>query len=136
MARKIDFNFAQYDELIDKASLDRMEQAAAVIRDDARRILKSQLRGNVTRPPYAGGAPWTARTAGAMVETIRVVRKEGKKNVWVMAGNYLTWWAVQLEFGRGQWRGGAKPYLRPAMKGAEGKIKGILEGTTNAVGGI
>lgn len=130
MAKEIDLNFGQYDPEIYKASMDRIEAAAEVIRDDARQILKGKLRGNVTRPPYTGGAPWTARTAGAMVETIRVVQSKDpeKKNVWVMAGNFLTWWAVQLEFGRGQWRGGAKPYLRPAMKGAEGKVKSILEG--------
>jgi hypothetical protein len=138
MAREIELNFKQYDLEIHKASMDRIEAAAAVIRDDARRILKSKLRGNVTHPPYAGGSPWTARTAGAMVETIRVVRSKDPavRNVWVMAGTFLTWWAVQLEFGRGQWRGGAKPFLRPAMKGAEGNIKAILEGGAAGVEGV
>jgi hypothetical protein len=67
-----------------------------------------------------------------MVDTIRVVRKHGssERNVWVMAGNYNTWWALQLEYGRGAWMGKAKSFLRPALNAASSnsKIKGILEG--------
>jgi hypothetical protein len=70
------------------------------------------------------------RDPGALVATIRVVRKKGDptRNIWIMAGNYKTWWAVQTEYGRGGWKGGAKAFLRPAMAKAPATIKAILEG--------
>lgn len=153
MAKQIDLNFGKYDPEIYKASMDRIEAAAQVIRDDARKILASQLKGKwkehgpyksyyrkhlTTRhgkggPPeriMSEGASWTARQKAAMVKTIRVVRYNdpASKNVWIMAGHFNVWWAIQLEFGRGLWRGGAKPFMRPAMAMAENRIKGILEG--------
>jgi len=143
MAR-VNFNFAQYDKEIINASLDRVEAAAIVIRDKARVILSGKLKGNWKEHgvykrywrkgnpkgewiPYTGSS-WTAREKGAMVKTIRVVRKPGKNNVWVMAGNYNTWWAVQLEYGRGAWRGGAKSFIRPALAGSKDEIRVALEG--------
>jgi len=128
---KIDIDLSQYDTIFFAEAMDRVEAAAIVIRDEAKRILKGKLKGNwQEHPPYKGGSVWTEREKGAMVETIRAVRSRNEKikNVYVIAGNYKTWWAVQLEYGRGQWRGGAKPFMRPAMKATETKVHAILEG--------
>ena len=46
----------------------------------------------------------------------------------MIAGNYKTWWATQLEFGRGQWRGGKKSFMRPAVNKTKGQVTAILEG--------
>jgi hypothetical protein len=139
MAR-IDWDLQKYDGEFKAAGMKRIEAAAGVIRDDARRILNGKLKGNwKEHGPYSHmrkghklvdfeASIWTERTKAAMVSSIRVTRREGEENVWVIAGNFKTWWATQLEFGRGRWKGGAKPFLRPAMLGAESKIHGILEG--------
>ena len=131
MAKEIHFNFEQYDEVITKSCMSRIEKAAEVIRDDAKRILEGKLKGKwKEHGPYKKGASWTAREKGAMVKTIRVVRSRNPqvKNVWVMAGNYNVWWALQMEYGRGGWKGGRKSFMRPAMKGAESRVIAILEG--------
>ncbi len=142
----IDCDLTRYDREFLRTAMNRVEKAADVIRDDAKRILKSKVTGMTTihrksgdkvvpwteHGPYPGQPDWTERTKGAMVETIRTRRSYNPevKNVWVMAGKEKTWWAVQLEYGHGQWRGGKKSFLRPAMKGAESKIAGIFEGGT------
>jgi hypothetical protein len=141
---KINIDLSQYDSVFYEAAMQRLVAAAGVVRDDARRILASKLKGKWKEHgvymsyrskaegkmvPYTGSS-WTAREKAAMVQTIRVSRSKDLsiKNVFVIAGNYNVWWAVQLEYGRGTWRGGAKPFLRPALKGADSRIIGILEG--------
>lgn len=44
-----------------------------------------------------------------------------------MAGNFKTWWALQTKFGRGDWKGGAHPFMRPAIAACKSQIKVILE---------
>jgi hypothetical protein len=139
----INIDLSKYDSEFHEEAMQRLMAAADVVRDDAKRILAGKLKGDWKehgpyksyrskaegrRVPYSGSS-WTARYKGAMVETIRTVRSKdlSKKNVWVMAGDFNTWWAVQLEFGRGAWKGGAKPFLRPALHGASSRIIGILE---------
>jgi hypothetical protein len=133
-------------------TMDRLFTCAKVIAADAKRILAGKLKGDWREHgPYGGylpgrrsirlgkkpvpyeygsGASWTARYHGAMVDTIRAVRKKdsASRNVWIMAGNFNVWWALQLEFGRGAWKGKAKPFLRPALNGASSSCRGILEG--------
>jgi len=130
MAKMINWNTAIFEAECVNVSMDRLEAAARIIRDDAKRILKSQIKGPpITRPGKQGQPVWEERDPGALVETIRVVRKKDStsRNIWIMAGNYKTWWALQTEYGRGGWKGGAKPFLRPAMANAPSAIKGILE---------
>ncbi len=115
-----------------KGGMKRLEAAADLIVEDAKRILKSKIAASsaepVTRPSKEGDPIWMERTPGALVETIRWVRKRGDtRNIWIMAGNFKTWWAVQTEYGRGGWKGGAKPFMRPAMKNAPLMIKSVLE---------
>ena len=109
----------------------RLEQAAEIIRAEAKTILQSKI--NPKHPPYpvnrppSGGKYWTERKAGSMVKTIRVVRKPGVRNIWVMAGNSKTWWAIQMEYGHGDWKGGSRSFLRPALKKSIPKIKAMIE---------
>lgn len=127
MAREINFNFEQYDGQIGKSCMDRMRAACGEIQLQA--ILKCKV-GTINRP--AVGPAWTEREAGAMRRTIRVVEKNGEnglvgRDVRVYVGNYKTWYAVQMEYGRGGWKGGARPFLRPAMQSSKSKVQAILE---------
>ncbi|HSW62169.1 MAG TPA: HK97-gp10 family putative phage morphogenesis protein [Dissulfurispiraceae bacterium] len=120
---RINIDLTKYDAEFLKTAMSRVENAADVIRDAA----KSRcVVGAITRP--AKGQFWTERSPGAMKATIRVVRKEGKNNVLVIAGNKKTWWATQMEYGRGGWKGGAKPFMRPAIAATKGKVSSIIEG--------
>lgn len=128
MAKMINWNTTEFEAKCLNVGMDRLEAGAKIIRDDAKRILASKIKGPpVTRP--AKGPAWTERKPGSMIETIRVVRKKDPsvRNIWIMAGNRDVWWATQLEYGRGEWKGGPKPFLRPAMKGAASAIKAIME---------
>jgi hypothetical protein len=128
------FNFDQYDELIANSCMSRMHAAASEIQTQA--ILKIKKSYKNRRPvykkgPYAGQI-YTARDNDIMAKTIRVVEKRGEhglvgRNVLVIAGNFKTWWATQMEFGRGAWKGGASPFMRPALTASKANVKAILE---------
>jgi len=134
MAKIINWNTAAFEKECIGVTMDLLMVASRLIVADAKSILSSKGNKGINRPVYrkggSAGQYWTERRAGAMVETIRAVRKKGdtSRNIWIMAGNKKTWWALQLEYGRGDWKGGAKPFLRPAMAKAPGHIKSILEG--------
>ena len=134
MAKIIKWDTAAFEKECRNVTMDLLMVAAWEIAYKARKILASKGNKGINRPMATGtqtnaGQTWTARQAGAMVKTIRAVRKKGdmSRNVWIMAGNYNTWWALQLEYGRGAWKGGAKPFMRPAMAGAPATIKFVLE---------
>lgn len=122
------WNPQKYDGEFINAALDRMEEAAEIVASNARARVPV---GTISRPiyrrgPYAG-EPWTARDAGALKKTIRVVRKHEagaviaeSRNVRVYAGNYLRYYAKIVEY--------TTPYLRPALNGAKAQIRSILGG--------
>lgn len=123
------FDLQKYDDEIIKSAMDRVEAGAEIVRDAAKRILFSKVQGRwkehgpyKKRPDY-----WTERTHGAMVKTIRTFRDDKKKKVKILAGDKKTWWAKQLEYGNGEWKGGAKPFLRPALMQSEGQVEYVLE---------
>jgi hypothetical protein len=141
---RIDFNLQKYDGEFKAAGMERLERAANAIRDAARQKIKV---GSITRPQRkyfifehhrrpSQSALWTERHPGEMRDTIRTVRRRdeslnfdaSRDNVRVYAGNFADWWATQMEFGRGKWKGGAKPFLRPALWGSESKVRSIIEG--------
>jgi hypothetical protein len=132
---EIKLNFEQYDNIIAKSSMARMRAAASVLQ--MAMILKIKKSYKNRRPvykkgPYAGRV-WTARDMDIMAKTIRVVEKNKGQfgldncNVRVYAGNFKTWWATQMEFGRGDWKGGASPFMRPAIAATKSQIKVVLE---------
>ena len=113
----------------------RSRKAAGVIAERAR---KDCPVGTVSRPMYRSGPyanqPWTARDAGQLKKSIRVVERNDEKygyslaqfssigqygNVRVYAGNYLAYYGAIVEY--------SKPFLRPAVAKARTQVKGILE---------
>lgn len=128
------FDFAQYDDQIKDAALARMHAAASVLQMNM--VLKCKKSYSNRRPVYKKGPfrgqVYTARDMDIMAKTIRVVEKKGVglhagNNVRVYAGNFKTWWAMQMEYGRGAWKGGASPFMRPAINGSKAQIQAVLE---------
>ena len=129
MARLVNFNLEKYDQQFMRAGLDRMEKAMGVLQLAA--VLKIVKSYEHRRPayktgPYAGQV-YTARDMDIMAKTIRVVRRDDKKDVRLYIGNFKTWWAVQMEYGRGAWKGGPKPFLRPAVSASRSQMQVVLE---------
>lgn len=143
MAVKFNLDLSKWDTEFFHDALNRVESAADVIRNLARVKLKASIasaRGKANslagerwkeHGPYATGntASYTARYHKEMVNTIRTVRSKNPavKNIWVMAGAYDPWWALQLEYGHGGWKGGKKSFFRPAIKESESEIISICE---------
>ena len=119
----------KYDTQIYGNAMDRLEKAGNAIAEKAR--AKCPV-GTISRPMYKTGyyanQPWTVRDVGALKETIRVVRKYGDPthDVWVMAGNKVTYYAQIVEF--------YTPFLRPAFNGSKSEIKTIISNGTTAKG--
>ena len=129
MARLVNFKLEKYDQQFMRAGLDRMERAMGELQMQA--VLKIVKSYDNRRPVYKTGKDagkiYTARDYDIMAKTIRVVRRDDKKDVRLYVGNFKTWWAVQMEYGRGAWKGGPKPFLRPAITASRGKMQMILE---------
>jgi hypothetical protein len=119
----------QYDSEFINAGMGRLRKAAEVVAAKARSRCPV---GTISRPvykrgPYAG-KPWTAREAGALKKTIRVVEKHEKfageiakiRDVRVYAGNFLVYYAKVVEFA-------GKKFLRPALNDSKTEIRAILE---------
>jgi len=114
-------------------SRERLLTAAYIIKDAVVRKLRSQIgtgkTTGINRPVYLTGdypgRPWTAREAGTMLKSVRVVeqKKEGAlvwkaQNVRVYCGHYMAWYANIFEFYR--------PFMRPAMEETLGTVKQIM----------
>jgi hypothetical protein len=160
MAKMINWKTQPFIDACVGVSMDRLEEAANIIRDDMKQILTSQVehkwkehgpytrrhqkkrkrdksgkftssdQGPLVNLTGGFGPLWTARRYGALAKTIRVVRKKDSvsRNIWIMAGNWAVWWALQTEYGRGDWAGGRKSFIRPAMAKAPAAIQTCLEG--------
>jgi len=129
--RVSNWNPQKYDGEFAKASMERLRNAARVIAKEAARNCPV---GTLSRPMYKkgkyAGQPWTARDAGALLKSIRVVEKKEDyatlvtyggplRNVRVYAGNYLVYYAAIVEF--------HKSYLRKALNASKGQVRSILE---------
>ncbi|MCK9597705.1 MAG: hypothetical protein M0R06_01615 [Sphaerochaeta sp.] len=104
------------DQEFENVSIERLVKAAEILKENAAR--KCPV-GTVSRPiyktgPYAGQA-WTARDAGQLKRSVRVVQKHSKsgkplmrkRNVRVYCGTFLAYYAAIVEH--------SKPYMRPAL---------------------
>lgn len=121
------WNPNRFDQDFENVAISRLVEAAEIVADKA----KSKCPvGTVSRPmyktgPYAG-QPWTARDAGALKKTIRVVRRKTKsgksfskkKNVRIYAGNSVTYYASLVEH--------YTPFLRPAFTISLNQVKRII----------
>jgi hypothetical protein len=116
------------DETFENVAIERLVDAAEVVAEKAKRDCPV---GTVSRPIYKtgmyAGQKWTARDAGQLKKSIRVVQKlsqggkplSKKKNIRVYAGNYLAYYAKIVEFN-------GKPFLRNALNGSIPEIKNII----------
>ena len=121
------FNPNKFDETFETVAVERLVEAADVVAAAARRRCPV---GSLSRPMYRLGAyagqAWTARDAGQLKKSIRVVRKKTrsgkafsrKRDVRVYAGHYLAYYARIVEFSR--------PFMRPALEGSIPAIRSIL----------
>ena len=123
------------DEMVAGASIKRIRKAAELIKANVKRVTPV---GTVSRPmyksgPYAG-QPWTARDAGALKKSVRVVERKKEKYgtelvqfasfgpygiIRVYIGHYLAYYADIVEY--------SKPFFRPAVEASKGQVKSILE---------
>ncbi len=104
------------------ASMDRLEEIGNIIANKA----KSLVPVGIDRAQYKTGKDWTARRAGALKASIRVVRLHGdpKRNVRVYAGSRKVFYARFVERGTVKMR--ARPFLRPALNASKSPAKAIL----------
>lgn len=129
MARVVYWNRGINEELI-QAAQGRLLAAGNVLADEVRARLRSVAPTPKSRPVYKtgkySGQEWTARKAGSLLSTIRVVEpKHGPKtNVWVIVGSYRAYYAQILEYAKKN----GKPFFRSAVRSARPKIKAVLGG--------
>ncbi len=116
------------DETFENVAVERLVAAAECVASTARRLCPV---GTLSRPIYKtgryAGKAWTARDAGQLKRSIRVVRektKSGKafskkRNVRVYAGHYLAYYAKIVEFN-------GKAFMRPALNASAAEVKEII----------
>jgi hypothetical protein len=125
--RVSNWNPQQFDNEFMNASMERLRAGAEVIATKARQ--KCPV-GTISRPIYKtgkyAGKSWTARDAGALKKTIRVVEKKDTgtgfaqlRNIRVYAGNYNVYYAQVVEYN-------GKQFMRPALNGSKEEIRNIL----------
>lgn len=115
------------DETFEHVAVERLLEAAEHVADEARARCPV---GTVSRPmyqrgPYAGQV-WTARDAGQLKKSIRVVQKKTKtgkplsrrRDVRVYAGHFLAYYARIVEFTR--------PFMRNALNASIAQIRAIV----------
>lgn len=115
---------SRYDDKFYNVGYNRLKDGAEILADEIRR--KCPV-GTTSRPmyqtgPYAG-QKWTARDAGQLKKSIRVVEKKGSwgfevhraRNVRVYAGHYLAYYARIVEY--------YTPFMRPAWRSTLRKVK-------------
>ena len=128
------FNPNKFDETFENVAIERLVEAAEVVKNKAKQKLQSQIGTRKTtgishpiykKGPYRGQA-WTARDFGQLLKSIRVTRRKTKsgraflkmRNVRVYAGHYLAYYADIFEF--------YKPFMRPALWESISEIKSIV----------
>ena len=124
MVRVVNWNPNKADQAFENVAMSRLVEAAEVVKKAVRQ--KTPV-GTVSRPMYRRGAhagqPWTARDAGQLKRSIRVVRKKTKsgkalskkRNVRIYGGHFLAYYASIVEH--------TTPFMRPAFNQAIGRVK-------------
>ena len=134
--RVVNWSWKEADKMVGRASYKRVLKAAHVIK----RAVKARCpTGTISRPmyktgPYAG-QPYTARDAGQLKRSVRVVERNENKGglqlvqlktfgpnfglVRVYVGHFLAYYARIVEH--------YTPFMRPAADSVRGQVKNILE---------
>ena len=125
--RITDWNPNEMDATFENVALDRLIKAAEVI---VSKVKSKTSVGTISHPMYRKGKykdqPWTARDAGQLKKSVRVVRKKTKsgkalsrkRNIRVYAGNYLAYYANIVEF--------YTPFMSIGFESALGEVKEII----------
>ena len=121
------WNPSAADASFENVAVERLVEAAEVIAAATRR--KCPV-GTISRPmyrsgPYAGQF-WTARDAGELKRSVRVVRRKTKsgrafskkRNVRIYAGHKKAFYARIVEH--------TKPFMRPAQMQSLAQVKAII----------
>ena len=118
------FKPSKYDEKFFDVSYDRLKYGAEILANEVRRRCPV---GTITRPMYSSGPyageKWTARDAGQLKGSVRVVEKKERwgfelyraRNVRVYVGHYLAYYARVVEY--------YTPFMRPAWRATLRKVK-------------
>jgi len=118
-------------EIATEIGMQRLNQAgevlAAKVRSNLRTIIKNPA---YSRPVYktgkSAGKWWTARDAGEMLKSVRVVSKSiGERNVWVIVGHSKAYYATMFEYATTIKRG--KAFFRPAIAASKARMRQIIE---------
>jgi len=114
--RIVRWNMKEADAALQKNVMDKLQVMAEGVADRARSLCP------VGKDIPKGKGKWSAREAGALRKTIRVVRLYGdpKMNVRVYAGNREVFYARFVEYGTRFMR--KRPFLRPALDGAKREL--------------
>ena len=125
------------DEVVMTEAMRRITLAANVlaskIESNLQAIISRRGSKDYTRPVYASGKHagkwWTARDAGELLKSVRVVKKEEidpkDRNIWVIVGNSKAYWAAIYEYATDPKKGGK--FYRPALASARPIMKSVIE---------
>jgi len=120
------------DEVVMKEAMRRLEAAGEVLAAKIRSNLQAQIKNpNYSRPPYKtgkyAGKWWTARDAGELLRSVRVVTKKDSahRNVWIITGNSKAYYSAAYEYSTDPARG--KKFYRPALASSRSKMKSVIE---------
>lgn len=117
----------------------RLELAGNILADRTRQNLRALIRrpGMVgryalNRPVYRrgkyAGRSWTARQAGDLLASVRVVKHYSSniRNIWVMVGNKKVYYGLPFEYATRPAYG--RPFFRPAIESSRALMKSVIEG--------
>lgn len=120
------------DNVVMGEAMRRLELAGNVLASKIRSNLQSQIKNpNYSRPPYKtgkyAGKWWTARDAGELLRSVRVVTKKDSahRNVWVIVGNSKAYYSAMFEYSTDPSRG--KKFYRPALASSRSRMKSVIE---------
>ncbi len=117
--RVANWNPTKADPEIIHAAMERLEQVGELIAEEARRRCPVGVDVKSARK-------WGARVAGALRDSIRVVRLHGdpRRNIRVYAGSREVFYASFVEYGTAKMR--ARPFLRQAVAASKAAARSIL----------
>ena len=120
------------DNVVMTEAMRRLELAGELLAAKIRSNLQSQIKNpSYSRPPYKtgpyAGKWWTARDAGELLRSVRVVTKKDSihRNVWIIVGNSKAYYSAAYEYATDPKRG--KKFYRSALASSRSKMKSVIE---------
>ena len=120
------------DNVVMAEAMRRLEVAGNVLATQIKSNLRAQIKNpNYSRPPYKtgpyAGKWWTARDAGELLRSVRVVKKNDSihRNIWIIVGNSKAYYSAIYEYATDPKRG--KKFYRPALAASRSKMKSVIE---------